>query len=499
MSNLLIINSTRSETRVALVEDGLMAELHIERTRERGIVGNIYKGKIIRVLPGMQAAFVDISHERAGFLHANDVYSFDEDIAVYEDGGISKGRGKRRKTIQESLKPSQEILVQVAKEPISTKGARLTSHISLPGRYVVFMPTVSHIGISKRIGSEKERRRLRKVVEKARPDGTGFIVRTVSAGISEDKLTNDMEMLIKLWGEVLEKHNRVKAPYLLYEEPNLVIRSVRDLVSADIEKIIIDSRKSFDEVNRFIKTYLPAFEGEVEHYDSDEPIFDAYGIEVEIERSLEREVPLSSGGSIVIDRSEALTAIDVNTGGNIGSGNSSVKETILQTNLEAADEVAYQVRLRNIGGLIIVDFIDMENMRHRDKVLKRLQEAFSTDRVPSNVLAISEFGLVEMTRKRTRESLQQFLCEPCENCSTVGYVKTKETVAYEIIRNLKREGAFGDAKHLRVRANTAVVDFIHTKEKRSVSALEEKFKKKIIFKGAKDLHISDYKVEAKSK
>ncbi len=499
MSNLLIINSTRSETRVALVEDGLMAELHIERTRERGIVGNIYKGKILRVLPGMQAAFVDISAEKAGFLHANDVYSFAEDVAVYEDGGgLSKGRGKARKTIQDSLKPSQEILIQVAKEPISTKGARLTSHISLPGRYVVFMPTVSHIGISKRIGSEKERRRLKKVVEKARPEGTGFIVRTVSAGISEDKLTNDMEMLIKLWGEVLEKHKRVKAPYLLYEEPDLVVRSVRDLVSADIEKIIIDSKSGFEEVTAFIEKYLPAFEGEVEFYDSEEPIFDAYGVEPEIERSLDREVGLSSGGSIVIDRSEALTAIDVNTGGNIGRGNSSVRETILQTNLEAADEVAYQVRLRNIGGLIIVDFIDMENPRHREKVLKRLVEAFDSDRVPSNIASISEFGLVEMTRKRTRESLQQFLCEPCPTCETIGYVKTKETVAYEIMRKLQREVAFGSKKNLHVKARPDVLDFIRNTEKRALKDIESN-ERKIHFKPGKTLHITEFEVIAKAK
>lgn len=504
MSNILVVNSTSSETRVALVEDGIISELHIERARDRGIVGNIYKGKILRVLPGMQASFVDISHERAGFLHASDVYDFDEDVAMYEEEGaegkpqLARGRGKQRLAIQESLKPNQQILVQVAKEPMGTKGARLTSHISLPGRYVVFMPTVSHIGISKRIGTEKERKRLRRIVEEARPPGTGFIVRTVSEGISDAKLRQDMDMLIKLWGEILEKHNRVKAPYMLYEEPDLVVRAVRDLVSADLEEIILDDKRAYERVKNFIDTYMPGFEGDVKLYQYDEPIFDAYGLEAEIKRSLLRKVDLESGGHLVIDRSEALTAIDVNTGKFVGKGNTSLENTILTTNLEAADEVVYQLRLRNIGGLIIIDFIDMEDVKHREKVYRRLEDNLKKDRVTSNALAISEFGLVEMTRKRVRESLQQFLCEPCTHCDSRGYIKSRETVAYEIIRELKRQAPVTKPKDLYVQAGPVVIDFLRSVEKNMIKELEGSFDKKIHLRSNKEMHVEKYSVSTGS-
>lgn len=499
MSNVLVVNSTSSETRVALVEDGIISELHIERKRDRGIAGNIYKGKILRVLPGMQAAFVDIAHERAGFLHASDVYDFEDDLAVVEEAEegemkLAKGRGKQRVSIQDSLNPGQEILVQVAKEPIGTKGARLTSHISLPGRYVVFMPTVSHVGISKRISTEKERRRLKKIVDKARPPGTGFIVRTVSEGISEQKLEADMQMLIKLWSEILEKHNRVKAPYLLNEEPDLVVRAVRDLVGGEIEKIILDDERSYEQVKTFVDTYMPNFEGDIEFYESDEPIFDGFGIELEIQRSLQREVDLASGGHIVIDRSEALTAIDVNTGKFVGKGNTSLEDTILQTNLEAADEVVYQLRLRNIGGLIIIDFIDMDDARHRQKVYRRLEKALEKDRVTSNALAISEFGLVEMTRKRTRESLEQFLCESCPNCKGTGTIKSTDTVAYEILRELRRDGPIFSENDIYVQANPSVVDFLRHKEKKAIQDLEKKFSKKVHLRSNREMHVEHYGV-----
>ena len=501
MSNLLVVNSTSSETRVALVEDGIISELHIERARDRGIVGNIYKGKILRVLPGMQASFVDISHERAGFLHASDVYDFGEDIAMFdEEGGgegkpqLARGRGKQRMSIQESLKAGQEILVQVAKEPIGTKGARLTSHISLPGRYVVFMPTVSHIGISKRIESDKERKRLRKIVEEARPPGTGFIVRTVSEGISDDKLRQDMEMLIKLWGEILEKHARVRAPYLLYEEPDLVVRAIRDLVSTDLNEIVLDDQRAYDRVKHFIDTYIPGFEGKLRMYQYDMPIFDEFGIEPEIKRSLQRRVDLESGGHLVIDRSEALTAIDVNTGKFVGKGNTSLEDTILQTNLEAADEVVYQLRLRNIGGLIIIDFIDMEDVKHREKVYRRLEESLKKDRVTSNALAISEFGLVEMTRKRVRESLQQFLCEPCEYCDARGFVKSKETVSYEIIREIRREAPVHTEEDLFVHAHPGVIDFLRGPEKKELKDLENQYAKKIHLRTNRECHVEEFRV-----
>lgn len=497
MSNVLVVNSTSDETRVALVEDGIISELHIERKRERGIVGNIYKGKILRVLPGMQAAFVDISHERAGFLHASDVYTFDDDFAMYDDetdeAKVSRGRGKQRASIQDTLESGQEILVQAAKEPIGSKGARLTSHISLPGRYVVFMPTVSHIGISKRIESEKERRRLRKIVDEFRPPGTGFIVRTVSADVDEAKLIHDMQSLIQLWSEVLEKHNRVKAPYLLYEESDLIIRAVRDLVAINLDAIILDNPQDFKRVQDFVDTYIPGFEGEIKLFDSEEPIFDAYGIEPEIKRALARNVDLKSGGHLVIDRAEALTAIDVNTGKFVGRG-TSLEETIVRTNLEAVQEVVYQLRLRNIGGLIIIDFIDMEDSRHREKVYRSLEEALKKDRATTNALAISEFGLVEMTRKRVRESLDQFLCEPCEVCSGTGVVKSRETVAYEIFRDVKRRAPTLSDGAIQIEANNAVIEFIRHFEKNAVKELENGLSKVIKLKASNNLRIEDFKV-----
>ena len=404
------------------------------------------------------------------------------------------GATRPQPKIEDLLKEGEEILVQVAKEPIGSKGARLTSHISLPGRYVVFMPTVSHIGISKRIGSDRERKRLRKIVEEARPPGTGFIVRTVSEGISDDKLRQDMEMLIKLWGEILEKHARVRAPYLLYEEPDLVVRAVRDLVSTEINQIILDDEKAHDRVKHFIDTYIPGFEGSVKMYKYDMPIFDEYGIEPEIKRALQRKVDLESGGHLVIDRTEALTAIDVNTGKFVGKGNTSLEATILQTNLEAADEVVYQLRLRNIGGLIIIDFIDMDDVKHREKVYRRLEDSLRKDRVTSNALAISEFGLVEMTRKRVRESLQQFLCEPCDYCDARGFVKSKETVSYEIIRQIRRQAPMHTEENFYVHAHPGVVDFLKATEKKELKDLENQYAKKIHLKGSRDCHAESFRV-----
>jgi ribonuclease G len=499
MSNVLVVNSTSDETRVALVEDGIISELHIERKRERGIVGNIYKGKILRVLPGMQAAFVDISHERAGFLHASDVYHFDDDFAVFndetEEAQVSRGRGKQRANIQDSLDSGQEILVQTAKEPMGTKGARLTSHISLPGRYVVFMPTVSHIGISKRIESEKERRRLRKIVEGFRPPGTGFIVRTVSANVDEDKLIHDMQSLIQQWSEVLEKHGRVKAPYLLYEESDLIIRAVRDLVAVNLDAVILDTVADKERVEDFITKYIPGFEGDIRLYEEAEPIFDAYGIEPEIKGALARKVDLASGGHLVIDRAEALTAIDVNTGKFVGRGNS-LEETILRTNLEAVQEVVYQVRLRNIGGLIIIDFIDMDDSRHREKVYRSLEEALKQDRATTNALAISEFGLVEMTRKRIRESLDQYMCEACEVCEGTGVIMSRETVAYEILRDVHRQAlTFGEG-HILVEANPVVIDFLRHFEKKALKDLEESLQRVVKLKASSGIRIVDFKISA---
>lgn len=501
MSNILVVNATSSETRVALVEDGIISELHIERSRDRGVVGNIYKGRVVRVLPGMQAAFVDIAQEKAGFLHISDYYDFDDDVDALSDSESdvwpppSRANRKRNVNIEDVLQEGQEIVVQVAKEPMGTKGARLTGHISLPGRYAVFMPTVSHIGISKRIEGDKERKRLRRIVEEARPPGAGFIVRTVSEGVSDDKLLRDMQLLVKLWQDILEKVNRVKAPYLLYEEPDLLLRATRDLFTTDLEKLVVDDRAAYERVRGFIKHYMPSFVDAVEMYQSEEPIFDAYGIEIEINRALQRKVELPSGGYLIIDKTEALTTVDVNTGRFVGS--TTLEDTIFQTNLEAAEEIVYQLRLRNIGGIIIIDFIDMDDSRHREKVHRALGEALKKDKVTTNALAISEFGLVEMTRKRVRESLTQYLCEPCAYCEGKGFVKSKETVAYEILREIKREAPLMSGKDIYVYAHTGVIDVLRYAEKNALREIEQTSGKKLHLLWEEERHIEQFVVTNK--
>ncbi len=509
MSNILVVNSTSAETRVALVEDGIITEFHLERTREADVVGNIYKGRVIRVLPGMQAAFVDIAQEKAGFLHISDFHDFDDDMAN-ADGDVDwtpsssssssnrRGRHKRRAKvdIQDVLKEGQEIVVQVAKEPMGTKGARLTGRISIPGRYSVFMPTVSHIGISRRIESDRERRRLRKIVDRCRPEGAGFIVRTVSQGIETGNLQRDMELLVGLWTDMLEKGNKVKAPYLLYEEPDLLLRSARDLLTSDIEKIVVDDEQAFKQVRSFIDHYMPTFSSKVELYDNPEPLFDAYGLEIEINRALQRHVDLPSGGHLVIDKTEALTAIDVNTGRFTGK-TSSHEETVYKTNMEAAREIVYQLRLRNIGGIIIIDFIDMDEHKHRNAVYRLLEEELAKDKVTTNSLAISEFGLVEMTRKRVREPLEQYLCNECDECGGRGYVKSKETVAYEVLREIKREAAVLPVPALYIYAHPDVIEFIRYREKKMISHLEKTYDKRLEFAVDKECHIEKFVVSHK--
>src|SRR4051794_6486972 len=424
--SLIVINADGPETRVALVEDGFLGELYIERKRERGIAGNIYKGRVERVLPGMQAAFVNIGLEKSAYLHVSDVRGTPDDLKRLmssesnragddedEDADAARGGGGGAR-IEDLLKEGQEIVVQVTKEPISTKGARTTRYTSLPGRHLVFMPTVDHIGISRRIASDKERRRLREIVDSMRPAGSGFIVRTVADGVSERELRSDMEFLIKLWNEVVRRAEGGRCPALIYNDLDLLLRTVRDLFTADVEKLIIDSRPEYDRVKKFIAAFMPDFSGHIELYDGTDPIFDGYGIEVEIDRALERKVWLKSGGYLIIDQGEALTSIDVNTGKFVGKRN--LEETITKTNMEACKEIADQLRLRNVGGIIVLDLIDMDRPQNREKVSKALAEALRNDKAKANVTTISELGLVEMTRKRTRESLSRSLTEPCAAC-----------------------------------------------------------------------------------
>ena len=502
-SDLLVINADGPETRVAFVEGGQLVELYIERRRERGIVGNIVKGRVRRVLPGMQAAFVDIGHDKAAFLYVGDIRGAPEDykalFADDDESGKSHSQGDRvdrRARIEDLVKENQDVLVQVAKDPIGTKGARLTAYVSLPGRNLVFMPTVEHVGISRRISSEKERKRLRQIVDTARPPGAGFIVRTVAEGVSEKELFADMEFLIKLWNSILKRHETAKAPSLLYNDLDLLLRTVRDLMTPTVERLVIDSKSEHDRLLKFVGAFMPDFVGKIELFDRREPIFDAYGIEAEISRALERKVQLKSGGSLVIDQGEALTAIDVNTGKFVGKKD--LEDTITKTNLEASKEVAEQLRLRNLGGMIIIDFIDMDHQSSREKVMRAFEEALRKDKAKTNITKISELGLVEMTRKRTRESLQRVLTEPCPYCDGKGYVRSKTTVCAEILRRLRRDGANFLETTIVVQAHPDVADLLQNVEKEYLLDLEKRLQKRILVSGKRHLHIEEFELKTKA-
>ena len=486
MANQLIINGTPWETRVALLEERVLSELYIERTKDRGIMGNIYKGKVVKVLPGMQAAFVDIGLERAAFLYVSDVYGRVED---YEEMGLQAEEVpflNPAAQIEDLLSEGQEILVQVSKEPLGTKGTRITSHITLPGRYLVFMPTVDHVGISRRIRDEKERKRLRELVQSMKPPSTGFIVRTASEGAEPDEIRNDMDFLIRLWSHVHKKKESTAAPSLIHSNLTMVLRVIRDILSPQVNRIAVDSKEEYENIVSFVNTYMPKRKYEIVLYDKEEPIFDSYGIEVEIDKILGRKVWLKSGGYIVIDMNEALVAVDVNTGRYVGKRN--LADTILKTNLEAAKEVAYQLRLRNIGGIIIIDFIDMEREGDREKVYQAFEEALKRDRQKTNIFKISELGLVEMTRKRTRENIARILSEPCPYCEGAGLVKSKSTVCYDIFREIERTSSELGGHSIVVEVNTEVAALLYEEERAGVEELERKLKKKIVIKGKPGFH-----------
>ena len=493
MANELIINVTQEETRVALLEDKALAEIYIERTKDRGIVGNIYKGKVVKVLPGMQAAFVDIGLEKAAFLYVSDVYGKVED---YEEIGFPgeemPSYANPSVPIEDLLSEGQEILVQVSKEPLGTKGTRITSHVSLPGRYLVFMPTVDHVGISRRIKDEKERKRLRETVQAMKPPSSGFIVRTASEGAAPEEIRNDMEFLLRLWANIQKKRESSSAPSLIHSDLTMVLRVIRDILSSQVNRIIIDSREEYDNIISFITSYMPKEKYEITLYEKKEPIFDAFGIEMEIDKILGRKVWLKSGGYIVIDMSEALVAIDVNTGRYVGKRN--LDDTILKTNLEAAKEIAYQLRLRNIGGIIIIDFIDMEREGDREKVYQALEEAIKKDRQKMNIFKISELGLVEMTRKRTRENVARILGETCPYCEGSGLIKSKTTVCYDIFRQIERSASELGGHTIVVEVNPEIAGLLYEEERGGVEELERKLRKKIVVKGKGGFHQEQFNI-----
>ena len=697
MGSILLINAAGRETRVALVEQGHIAEFYLERKKDKGVVGNIYKGRVVRVLPGMQAAFVDIGLDKAAFLYVSDVV-YDPDFAraqfeltegeheeaadvpeldesgerpagdpppdngntelhaevesveahaealhdaVHEvlhsgsaegldeqsiedevdeileaaneeaasddeplltsDGGQNgdpapfqaapestaldepspavepaltdepplaqdgapsmaaspegsapttpgleapaaaevsappptrgqrppqqgqrsarrdlrerrgrdrergrnsrdrreeKPRPRRDARIEDLLKVGQEVVVQISKDPIGSKGARLTSHISIPGRHLVFMPTVDHVGISRRISNEKERRRLREIVDRLRPPGTGFIVRTVAENVPQAKLESDIRFLIEIWNQVVRKNEKRGGPGLMHPDLDLILRATRDLFAADVEKLVVDEREEYERILGFVTAQDPALAQRVVLHDSDEPIFDSYGIEQEIRRATQRKVWLKSGGYLIIDQAEALTAIDVNSGRYVGK--KSLEETITKINMEAAKEIVYQLRLRNIGGIIICDFIDMEKPQNRDKVFKALQEALGRDKAKTNVLRISELGLVEMTRKRVRESIGRMLHEDCGYCGGQGFVKTATTVAYEIFREVRREAPNFKDPTLVVNCNVEVARVLQSEERDELRHLMDRYNKTIQVRPQNNYHREQYDLYGRS-
>jgi ribonuclease G len=688
--NLLVINVDLRETRVALIEDGIIAELHLERASTRSTLGNIVLGKVTRVLPGMQAAFIDIGQERAAFLHVEDLirpddfeayltggkrpdeeenYADDsavtaearvpaegpsqpaaamdlpneppsidggltsdagerelgaadeldegadedaaadteeepepddqegaaldegadeEDDEIADEGGLAhedaavvdeserivedplaaapegagvsasaestmpsvggglasavpdrnaeprrfrskraargrheqgsqrrNGRGRhqgrggrngqrdasrlsRSTPIREVVREGQEVIVQVSKEPIGTKGARVTSHVSLPGRYVVYMPTIDQVGISKRIGSDKERARLREAIESVKPPTGGLIVRTVAEGLTKKQLKADVGYLVRVWEDVGKKRDSSgKAPALLYQELDLVLKTCRDLFTDDIGQIVIDDKEQYQRLIRFVEMFMPERAKDIVLYAGDEPIFDAYGIEDEIGRALSRKVPLPSGGYLIIDQAEALTAIDVNTGRYVGKGSKDLEDTLYKTNLEAVEEIAYQLRFRNLGGLIVLDLIDMERASNREKIRRRLEELLQKDKAKTTLNRISDLGLIEMTRKRTRESLGRLLHEPCFYCDGTGQLQSKQTVVYEILRQIRRDRAFLPGYSVVVNAHPAVIDLMRAEERESVQEAERRFMRRIELVPRKEYHLEQFDLVGK--
>ena len=498
MPSEIIVNAGREETRVALLENSLVTEIYIDRKKDRGIAGNVYKGRIMKVLPGMQAAFIDIGLEKSAFLYVCDVFdSSSEYTPLMEDEGLELEVETKRKRahanqIEDLLQEGQEILVQVSKEPISTKGARVTTYISIPGRYLVMMPGVNHIGVSRRIENGEERRRLREIVSRLRKPNTGYIIRTASQGRSEEDFVADIEFLSRLWDNVQKKKERVSAPALLHNELDLVFRVIRDVFTRDVDRMVIDASDEYQRVREFVDSYIPQLSRRVKPYDGDDPIFDHYGVEIEISRALGRKVWLKSGGYIIVDQTEALAAIDVNTGRYVGKR--TLEDTILKTNLEAVREIAYQLRLRNMGGIVVLDFIDMEREDNRRKVYSALQEALANDKAKTTISHISPIGLIEMTRKRIRESIGRTLCEPCPYCDGRGYIKSSRTMCYEVLRELRRAFTSAEEKKALVTVNSVVADMLYDDERQGVEELEKEFQKKIVIKADPNLHQEQYEV-----
>ncbi|WP_432455995.1 MULTISPECIES: ribonuclease G [unclassified Agarivorans] len=464
MSAELLINVTPTETRVALVDSGILQETHVERDARRGIVGNMYKGRVSRVLPGMQAAFVDIGLDKAAFLHASDIVPHTECVDVTEQEHFQVGN------IAELVRQGQDIMVQVVKDPLGTKGARLTTDITLPSRYLVFMPGSSHVGVSQRIESEEERERLKDICADFVDELGGFIIRTAAEGVGAEELERDAAFLKRVWRKVLQRKESSACKSQLYAELNLALRIIRDFVGTHLDRIRVDSRETYEQLISFCAEFVPEFTEILEYYAGEQPIFDLFDIENEIQRALKRRVDLKSGGYLIIDQTEAMTTIDINTGAFVGHRN--LEETIFNTNIEATQSIARQLRLRNLGGIVIIDFIDMSETEHQRRVLHSLELALAKDRAKTNISGFSQLGLVEMTRKRTRESIEHILCGECPTCRGRGTVKTVETVCYEVLREVIRVNRAYDADNFIVYASTQVAEMLVGEESHSLAELE---------------------------
>ena len=524
MAKELIINETHNESRVALIENGDILDFLIERAsaqKSRATVGNIYLGRVLRVLPGMQSAFVDIGMDRAAFLYVDDAYipTLEEQREMARRLEVKEAEAKARAKkngaqtipdelsslsetvdmkyrpdvkIQDFLKEGDEVLVQIAKEPISTKGPRVTRHITLAGRHIVFMPFIEHIGVSRRIEGDEERDRLKTVLESIRPEGKGIIARTVAEAQSHKVLKADFMLLSKIWKDIQKKLEKVKGPYDVYNDLSFIQRALRDITDEDVDTIVCDTKSSLKQVEKFISKYLPKMKGKTKLYNNDNPIFEHYGIDIEVERAISNKVYLKSGGSLNIDQTEALVSIDINTGKFVGK--KTLEDTILKTNLEAVKEIAYQLRLRNCGGIIIIDFIDMEKEEHKEAVFQSLLEALKKDRAKTNVLPISGLGLVEMTRKRTRDTLTRVMCEPCPYCEGSGIVKSVTTVCYEVLREIAKTMKKSKGPKVSVFAHPEVSAQLTSEEFVLIETLEESSGKQLVIRADNSYHIEQYEI-----
>lgn len=494
----LLVNVAPFETRIARIENGKAEEIYIERERERGLKGNIYKGRVQRVLPGIQAAFVDIGMAKSGFLYAGDVAHpedqriVDEPIDDPDSDIVDEPKQRDIPPINTLLREGQEILVQVSKDPITSKGPRLTCHLSLAGRFLVYLPEVNHIGIARRLEDTAERERLREISESIQPEGGGLIVRTVAEGHSEKELKEDLDFLVRMWSDISDRAKDTRVCSLIHTELNLYLRVMRDYVDDDVSKIHIDSREAYQSMKKFAKRFMPEVNKRLFYYPGERPIFDVYGVEESINQALERRVPLKSGGHLVIDQTEALIAIDVNSGSFVSSSN--MEETGFKTNLEAIHEIVHQLRLRNLGGIIVIDFIDMQDEDNKTKLVESLEEALTRDKTKTNVVQLSPLGLVEMTRKRTRESLGQILLEPCSKCESTGMRKSQTTLCYQIFRDIVAEARAYPCEKMVMIAHPVIIDLMLGEENERVAQLEDFLGKQISLKSDSKLAIDQYEI-----